>query len=72
MSGRFDIAFVTDTVVGVVDMPCGMLKTTVVPSPENVFTPPFVSTGVRLFSSFKASTTEFHSSGVRICGKSRR
>jgi hypothetical protein len=71
MSGRFGDALATRVMVGVVVKPCGMLKVVVEPSPVRRISPPFFSRGVLWSSWSKASTTRFHSSGVRICGKSR-
>jgi hypothetical protein len=52
--------------VGVVVKPCGMRKVVLEPSPVKRICPPFFSKGVLWSSWSKASTTRFHSSGVRI------
>jgi hypothetical protein len=58
--------------VGVVVKPCGMRKVVLEPSPVKRICPPFFSKGVLWSSWSKASTTRFHSSGVRICRKGRQ
>ena len=72
MSGRLGDALPTRATVGDVVKPCGMLKVFLEPSPVKRICPPFFSRGVLWSSWSRASTTRFHSSGVRIYGKGRQ
>ena len=72
MSGRPGEALSTVIVVGGPSSPCSILKVIVAPSPVNDARPPFILSGALESSSFSASTTAFHSSGLRIYGRDVR